>query len=157
MRKFLILFFTFFELAASAATSSQKGGREVFNFNPEWRFHLGDVLDGEKVNLDDSRWDIVSTPHCVQLEPAEASGCRNYQGVAWYRKHFVAPQNHLTVYFEAILGKQKVYVNGRLAQEHFGGYLPVIVNLDEYGIKRGDTCVVAVMADNSDDKSYPAG
>lgn len=55
------------------------------------------------------------------------------------------------------MGKQKIYVNGKLAKEHFGGYLPVIVNLKEQGLKKGDKCVVAVMADNSNDKSYPPG
>lgn len=129
----------------------------VWNFNPEWRFHLGDANGAEAVNYNDSSWTIVSTPHCVKLEPSEASGCRNYQGIAWYRKHFIAPGNHLEVYFEAIMGKQKIYVNGKLAIEHFGGYLPVIVELDKYGVKKGDTCLIAVMADNSDDKSYPPG
>lgn len=132
-------------------------GRQVWNFNPEWRFHLGDAAGAEKAQFDDSRWEVVSTPHCVKLEPAEASGGRNYQGIAWYRKHFVAPANNLEVYFEAIMGKQKVYVNGQLACEHFGGYLPVMVDLAKYGVKKGDSCVVAVMADNSNDKTYPPG
>ncbi|MBM6991694.1 MAG: glycoside hydrolase family 2 [Prevotella sp.] len=132
-------------------------GRQVWNFNPEWRFHLGDAANAEKTDFDDSQWEVVSTPHCVKLEPSEASGGRNYQGIAWYRKPFVAPANNVEVYFEAIMGKQKVYVNGQLACEHYGGYLPVMVNLGKYGVKKGDRCVVAVMADNSNDKTYPPG
>lgn len=132
-------------------------GRQVWNFNPEWRFFLGDAAGAEAANFDDSKWEVVSTPHGLKLEPAEASGCRNYQGIAWYRKQFVAPANHLIVYFEAIMGKQKVYVNGQLASTHFGGYLPIIINLDKMGVKKGDKCVIAVQADNSDDKSYPPG
>ena len=132
-------------------------GRLVWNFNAGWHFHLGDAQGAERTDYDDSRWDVVSTPHSVKLEPAEASGCRNYQGVAWYRKTFVVPSNRSEVYFEAIMGKQKIYVNGRLACEHFGGYLPIIVDLGKLGIKKGDKCVVAVMADNSNDKSYPPG
>ena len=34
------------------------------------------------------------------------------------------------------MGKQKIYVNGKLAKEHFGGYLPVIVNLKEQDRRR---------------------
>ena len=132
-------------------------GREVWNFNPNWRFHLGDVQGAERADYDDASWEVVSTPHSVKLEPAEASGCRNYQGIAWYRKTFIVPGNRSEIYFEAIMGKQKIYVNGKLAKEHFGGYLPVIVNLKEQGLKKGDKCVVAVMADNSNDKSYPPG
>ena len=59
-------------------------GRRVWNFNPNWRFHLGDAQGAERMDFDDSHWETVVTPHCVKLEPAEASGCRNYQGVAWY-------------------------------------------------------------------------
>ena len=132
-------------------------GRQVWNFNPEWRFCLGDVPNAESVGFDDRSWEVVSTPHCVKLEPAEASGCRNYQGKAWYRKHFVVPANRSEIYFEAIMGKQQIYINGKLATTHFGGYLPIIVNLDEFGLHKGDSCVVAVMADNSDDKNYPPG
>ena len=55
------------------------------------------------------------------------------------------------------MGKQQIYINGKLATTHFGGYLPIIVNLDEFGLHKGDSCVVAVMADNSDDKNYPPG
>lgn len=132
-------------------------GRKVWNFNPQWRFHLGDAEGASAVDYDDTKWAVVSTPHCVKLEPAEASGCRNYQGVAWYRKTFKAPANHLTLYFEAVMGKQEVYVNGRLATAHLGGYLPIVVNLDKFGVKSGDECVIAVKADNSDDKSFPPG
>lgn len=132
-------------------------GRRVWNFNPEWRFHLGDAAGAQAVDFDDSKWEVVSTPHNVKLEPAEASGGRNYQGIAWYRKNFKAPANNLTLYFEAIMGKQEVYINGQLATTHFGGYLPVIVDLNKFGVRKGDDCLVAVKADNSDDKSYPPG
>ena len=136
-------------------------GRNVYNFNPGWRFHKGDVAGAEALNFDDSAWQVVSTPHTVELEPAEASGGRNYQGIAWYRKHFVVPaamQGQLvTVYFEAIMGKQEVFLNGKLVRKHAGGYLPFSVNLTDYGIKAGDKCVLAVMTDNSNDKNYPPG
>lgn len=136
-------------------------GRQVYDFNSGWRYHIGDVADGQSVGLDDSKWEVVSTPHTVELLPAEGSGGRNYQGVAWYRKHFTMPANtagkDVTLHFEAVMGKQKFYVNGREVKEHLGGYLPVTISLTEAGVKPGEECVVAVMADNSDDKSFPPG
>ncbi|WP_302573972.1 glycoside hydrolase family 2 protein [uncultured Duncaniella sp.] len=136
-------------------------GRQIYDFNSGWRFHLGDVTDGGAVALDDSAWEVVSTPHSVQLMPAEASGCRNYQGVAWYRKHFIVPEEtagkDVALHFEGIMGKQKIYVNGKEVKDHLGGYLPVMVSLTESGVKPGEECVVAVMADNSDDKDFPPG
>ena len=149
------------ETSVAGFMSLPGSGRNVYNFNPGWRFHKGDVAGAEALNFDDSAWQVVSTPHTVELESAEASGGRNYQGIAWYRKHFVVPaamQGQLvTVYFEAIMGKQEVFLNGKLVRKHAGGYLPFSVNLTDYGIKAGDKCVLAVMTDNSNDKNYPPG
>jgi beta-galactosidase len=136
-------------------------GRIVYNFNQGWRFLLGDTVGAEKKDFDDSHWQIVCAPHTVQLVPSEASGCRNYQGVAWYRKHFTVPEDMkgkiVTVHFEAIMGKQSIYVNGTLVKEHLGGYLPITIDLTKEGVKAGDKCVIAVKADNSDDGTYPPG
>ena len=136
-------------------------GRTVWNFNNGWRFHLGDVPEANRIDYNDHAWEVVSTPHTVQLMPAEASGCRNYQGVAWYRKRFVMPAQtagkDVTLHFEAIMGKQVVYVNGREVKRHEGGYLPITISLTKLGLTAGDDVLVAVMADNSDDKSFPPG
>ena len=136
-------------------------GRVIYNFNQGWRFFRGDVQGAEALNFDDRQWEVVCAPHTAMLVPNEASGCRNYQGVVWYRKHFTVPADmkgkNVTVYFEAIMGKQNIYVNGKLVKENKGGYLPIIVNLSEADVKAGDDCLIAVMADNSDDKTYPPG
>lgn len=136
-------------------------GRLVWNFNTGWRFYRGDVAGAEKKDFNDLSWEVVTTPHTVQLMPAEASGCRNYQGVAWYRKHFRLPQEcegrHVTLHFEAIMGKQTIYVNGQKVKEHEGGYLPITIDLTSLGFSVGDDCVIAIKADNSDDKNYPPG
>ena len=136
-------------------------GRQVYNFNNGWRFLKGDIKNAEQTNFDDSAWEVIATPHTVELMPAEASGCRNYQGIAWYRKRFVVPAESkgkdVLIHFEAIMGKQKFYLNGKLVKEHLGGYLPVTIDLTALGTQAGDTCQLAVMADNSDDKNYPPG
>lgn len=136
-------------------------GRIVYNFNPGWRFHRGDIKGAEAVRFDDTSWQVVSAPHTVELMPAEASGCRNYQGVAWYRKHFVIPQDmkgkEVSLHFEGAMGKQVIYLNGKRVQEHLGGYLPFTVQLTEQGVQPGDSCLLAVMTDNSDDKNFPPG
>ena len=136
-------------------------GRIVYNFNDGWRFCLGDAEHAEAIGFDDSGWPVVCAPHTAQLVPAEASGGRNYQGVCWYRKQFVVPADmqdkEIIVHFEAIMGKQEIFVNGQLVTSNEGGYLPVIVNLSQQGVQAGDSCLIVVKADNSDDKSYPPG
>jgi len=160
-------------LVLTAATAGELGtsvaglfplkgsGRILYDFNEGWRFIRGDIPGAEATAFDDSAWEVVCAPHTVQLEPAEASGGRNYQGPCWYRKHFTIPRDLqgkvIVLHFEAVMGRQWIYINGRLVKEHAGGYLPVTINLTDEGVTAGDDCVVAVKADNSDDKTYPPG
>ena len=142
----------FFEIAHS--------GREVYSMNPAWRFFKGAYTNAEQPELDDSQWEAVSLPHGIEYLPTEASGCINYQGEVWYRKHFdmkpALQGKKLFLHFEAIMGKCKVYLNGQLLKEHFGGYLPVIVDITDK-VKWDADNVLAVWADNSNDPNYPPG
>ena len=135
-------------------------GREVYSMNPSWRFFKGDVQGAWEQGFDDGTWTLVSLPDGIEYLPTEASGCVNYQGPVWYRKHFVPGKDldgkRLFLHFEAIMGKSQVWVNGHKAAVHFGGYLPVIADITSY-VEYGKDNVIAVRADNSDDPSYPPG
>ncbi len=167
MSRLVLILFLFATIGANADTSVaglfplENSGRVIFNFSPGWRFHLGDAENAFAVDFDDSSWQVVNVPHSVKLVPSEASGSRNYQGVAWYRKHFVVPTDmsdkYISLHFEAIMGRQEIYVNGSKVMEHLGGYTPITVDLSALGINTGDSCLIAVMTDNSDDKTYPPG
>ena len=136
-------------------------GRDVYSMNPGWKFHKGPVTGGaESPDFDDSGWETVSLPNGIEYLPLEASGCVNYQGEVWYRKHFSLPEGlegkKLFLHFEAIMGKSRVWINGTLVNSHFGGFLPVISDITPYVSPDGEN-VVAVLADNSDDPSFPPG
>ncbi len=136
------------------------GGREVYNFNVGWRFIKADVEGAEAKDFDDSNWEVVNCPHGLELISTEASGSNNYQGPAWYRKHFTVEQSiinkQLRLHFEGVMGKCKVFLNGELLQEQFGGYLPFSVDLTGK-MEAGEDHVIAVWADNSDDPDFPPG
>jgi len=135
--------------------------RKVYNFNPGWRFFKGNVNGAENPSFNDKEWEVVSAPHGLEIEKENASGMRNYQGPAWYRKTFVtqpgAKSQRTVIYFEAIMGKSKVWINGKQVAEHFGGYLPFSVDITDYLSDEGKTNLIAVYADNSDDPNYPPG
>jgi beta-galactosidase len=136
-------------------------GRQVSNFNVGWRFLRADASGAETLGFKDAAWEVVSLPHTVQLMPVEASGCRNYQGIAWYRKHFkldatTAGKRNI-VYFEAAMGKTQVFLNGKMVLEQIGGFLPFSIDLSELGVKPDEECLIALKVDNSDDKNYPPG
>ena len=136
-------------------------GRKAYSMNMAWRFLKGDSeAQVWNKDFDDSAWEVVSLPHGIEYLPVEASGCANYQGIVWYRKHFT-PSNELKgkrlfLHFEAIMGKSEVYLNGKLIKKHYGGYLPVIADITDE-IEWDSENVIAVKADNSDDPTYPVG
>ena len=135
-------------------------GRNSFSMNPAWRFYKGNLQGAEKKNFDDKNWAVVNLPNGIEYLPQEASGGINYQGEVWYRKHFTPDPKlkgkKLFLHFEAIMGKSKIYVNGKLLKEHFGGYLPAIVDVSD-ALNWGEDNVIAIWADNSNDPSYPPG
>ncbi len=136
-------------------------GREAYSMNQAWRFIKGDPQDNPcLMDFDDSHWEVVSVPHGLEYLPVEASGCANYQGPAWYRKHFIPADSlkgkQLFLHFEGIMGKSDIYVNGKLLKKHYGGYLPAIVDITDVLVPGQDN-VIAVRADNSDDPTYPVG
>ena len=128
--------------------------------NPAWRLHKGAAPGAEAIHFDDRNWEVVSLPNGIEYLPTEASGCINYQGEAWYRKHFTPADalkgKKLFLHFEAIMGKSKVFVNGKLLAEHFGGYLPVVVDITN-ALKWETDNIIAVWTDNSNDPGYPPG
>lgn len=70
------------------------------------------------------------------------------QGIPLNKKIFL--------HFEGIMGKSKIYLNGKLIKEHFGGYLPVIIDVSHQINPQGEN-LLAVWADNSNDPNYPPG
>ena len=148
------------EFSTAGFFQLENTGREVYSMNPAWRFYKGNQPGAEAEDFNDKAWPVVSLPHGIEYLPTEASGCVNYQGEVWYRKHFTPDPalkgKKLFLHFEAIMGKSRIYVNGKLLSEHFGGYLPVVVDITE-GIVWGEDNVIAVWADNSDDPAYPPG
>lgn len=135
-------------------------GRTVYSMNPAWRMYKDHLEGAEQPDFNDKEWDLISLPDGIEYVPSEASGCVNYQGEVWYRKHFTPEETwkgkQLFLHFEAIMGKAKVWINGTLVNEHYGGFLPVIANVTEY-LNYEEDNVIAVWADNSNDPSYPPG
>ena len=169
MKKIVLVALALFSVAAATAQPRfstagffpvQGSPRAVASMNPAWRLHLGNVENGHLAATDDSKWQTVDLPNGLQILPYEASGGVNYRGPAWYRKHFSMPDSlkgkRLVLYFEAIMGKSKIWVNDSLVAEHFGGFTPIPVDVTDFVKPDGDN-LVAVLADNSDDPIYPPG
>ena len=134
--------------------------REAVNFNVGWRFIKSDVPGAEAADYSDADWAVVNLPDGLELLPLAASGGVNYQGPAWYRKHFTADKalegRKVVIHFEGIMGKSKIWLNGKLLRENFGSYFPIHLDVTDY-LNYGKENVIAVRGDNSNDPDYPPG
>ena len=92
-----LLLFAFVSLLAIQAVANPRPQNTV-TFNQDWRFHLGEVSDGQRIDLDDSSWRKLNLPHDWSIEgefaeknPAGTGGGALPGGTGWYRKSFIVP------------------------------------------------------------------
>jgi beta-galactosidase len=60
-------------ILAACCQSASAGDRATINFDRNWRFHLGDVENGQNADFDDSAWRQLDVPHDWSIEGGEAS------------------------------------------------------------------------------------
>jgi beta-galactosidase len=135
--------------AHAAAAAEPPAARQRLNFNAGWRFHLGDIGGAEKVDFDDRDWQTVGLPHSFSMPYFQAPVV--YVGYGWYRKDLVLPDvpagRRWTLEFEGAFQTAEVYVNGRKAARHRGGYTGFPVDLTS-ALHPGRN-VLAVRVDNT--------
>ena len=112
---------------------TESSPRDLFNFGTGWRFFKSSHPQGGELSLDDSQWEIINAPHCVELLPEDASGSINYQGEVWYRKHFDLSEcfsnKRIFINFEAIQGKYQIWINGQKVRENYEGILGIVLDI----------------------------
>lgn len=127
------------------------GGRTETLFNRDFRFRFGEAAPAVAADpaLDDADWDATGLPHSFSI-PYFLSP-RFPVGEGWYRKRFVAPAgfadgSRVRLDFEAAFQHAEVYVNGRIAGTHDGGYTGFSVDITPH-LRPGDN-TLAVRVDN---------
>jgi beta-galactosidase len=164
-RNYLYLAVALCATQALAAPAGPQLPGATMSLNQGWRFYRVDKPtpqeDFSSAAFADTRWERVNAPHTVRLEPENSSGMTNFQGVAWYRRHFTAEETwrgkKLFVQFEGAMQVADVWFNGKHLLTHYGGYLPFTVDLTDlvrYG--KADN-LIALRLDNSDNPDVPPG
>jgi beta-galactosidase len=95
----VVLFAMFFPgTAFSGTTSAGPGTRDTKIFDETWRFHLGDLQNGQNPALDDSQWRLLDLSHDWSIEgeisqdnPSGDGGGALPGSIGWYRKTFNLP------------------------------------------------------------------
>ncbi|MCC6293801.1 MAG: DUF4982 domain-containing protein [Bryobacterales bacterium] len=131
--------------------------RPVYNFDFDWRFHLGDLANGMDPALDDSGWQPVQLPHdwsiALEFRPditGSAPGDFSQKGIGWYRRAFDLPagfDGKVLVDFDGIYQNSRIWLNGVEVGGRAYGLVPFQVDLSQAAI-RGGRNLLAVRADN---------
>lgn len=141
MRKITILLLVLLYQITSAR------GCVVENMNREWRFCLGDYIGAETVMFDDGKWETVGLPHSFSIPYFMSKDF--YTGYGWYRKNVIIDKiknECFFLVFEGVFQEAEVFVNGKKAGAHRGGYTAFEVDITPY-VHKGSN-VIAVRVNN---------
>ncbi|MDD3162223.1 MAG: endonuclease/exonuclease/phosphatase family protein, partial [Bacteroidales bacterium] len=152
--------FTDIRMTSNCLNELKETARIRLNMNTDWAFYRGDVVNGQAVNLDDSKWIPIALPHVMQLEKKHCGGNGIYDGIGWYRRYFKLPESNkgkrIVVSFEGVMTSCEVYVNGAKVAENYGGYIGLNADITDM-IKWGESNVLAVKVSAQYDPLTPPG
>lgn len=135
-------------------------------FDASWKFHRGDVSNGENVN--DKSWRTLDLPHDWSIEDlpnqsdsvigpfsiksigATATGY-TVGGIGWYRKHFTltnTKNKEVNIYFDGVYMNSDVFINGHHLGNHPYGYTPFSYDITPYLKPNGEENILAVRVSN---------
>lgn len=147
-----VFYFLFFVIAGKSQSSNNGRIQELFDFG--WKFHYGDITNGQNPSLNDADWTTLNIPHDFQINQpwdSASGGARGFKkmGVGWYRKSFNADPSwkgqKVLLDFEGIMLTGEAWLNGHPIGETDYGYLGFGADITNL-IKYDSTNVLAVRA-----------
>ena len=84
------------------------------NISGDWLFQTGDDFRWKNTAFDDTAWMSITVPSAW-----ENQGYQDYDGIGWYRKHFIVPrewrsENGIAFDIGKIDDDDEVYINGQI-------------------------------------------
>jgi hypothetical protein len=132
-----LLVFIFFVYQSACA---QLSGKAIL-FNKDWKFHKGDMSNGQQANLKTDDWHQVDLPHDWSIEgpfSEEWASATAYLpgGIGWYQKSFTAPADwkskNVFIYFDGIYKNSTVWINGHNLGHRPNGFISFQYELSKY-------------------------
>lgn len=121
------------------------------NLNGEWEFEIDFCNEGEakEYYLRDSLNGKINVPFAPESE-LSGVGYTDFMDAVWYRKEIVIPDamkgKKIYLHFGAVDYEAKVYVNGKFAGSHRGGYMPFAVDITPFLSEDGGKNAITVHA-----------
>ena len=132
--------------------------RQTLLFNSDWKFHKGDVDNGQAIGFNDGQWRTLSLPHDWSIEgpfSEQWASATAYLpgGIGWYRKTFLLPQNmqgkHVFIYFDGVYKSSEVWINGHFLGKRPNGFIAFEYELTPYLNKSGKN-LLAIKVDHTE-------
>jgi beta-galactosidase len=126
------------------------------SINSNWLFYKGDTTAGVKIP-----WENISLSHSFNTHDVQDDEPGYYRGVTWYRKTIYIPsswaEKDVYLHFEAANQVATVYVNGKEAIKHIGGYNAFNVRLNDFLSfdNSGASTEIAVKVNNAYNADIP--
>lgn len=122
--------------------------REEFLINSSWKYSKGDHERAEQEDFDDTSWENVGLPHSFSIPYFMSKDF--YVGYGWYRKQLQLSaadlKRKLFLEFDGVFQEAEVFVNGKMAGKHVGGYTGFAVDISSW-VKKGKN-LIAVRVNN---------
>lgn len=122
-------------LFAGAAHAVERSSQVI---NRDWTFTLGNPADAQAADHDTAAWRRVDLPHSFSQPYFLGTGF--YVGHGWYRKSLQVPASaigrRITLEFDGVFQDAVIWVNGRKAGRHVGGYTGFSVDITPH-VKAG--------------------
>jgi len=121
-----------------------------FNWNESWLFAKDKTLDKKD-------WEAVNLPHSWNVKDGQDGGNDYHRGTCYYTKKLALSDckgaEEVYIEFEGANSSADVYVNGKLAVHHDGGYSTFRANITELLEEENE---ILVEVDNAaNDRVYP--
>lgn len=127
-------------------------GRQVYRLNDHWYYLEENIASVDQLHLATRPWIKVELPHTWNAFDAvdHVPGYRRDAG--WYERHLFIPelrgQSRIRLAFEGVNISAQVFVNGKPAGGHTGGYLGFEVDITDL-VEPGMINTIHVRVDNS--------
>ncbi|MDB5012182.1 MAG: hypothetical protein JWQ25_384, partial [Daejeonella sp.] len=154
IRCFLALFLL---ISLQLATAWAQDGRTVISINQGWSFTKGKYNFSANPSV---IWEKVSIPHTWNALDVTDDESDYHRGTCWYKKNLSIDKSlkgkNLFLFFEGVNQHAEVYINGKKAGSHIGGYTRFSVQIDQFiDFAEGSQNTVVVKVDNSFNENLP--
>ena len=129
------------------------------NLNGQWQFEIDNAKVGfaKKFYEKDTLESEITVPFCPESK-LSGIGHTDFMNCVWYKKHFnlCRDNKNVILHFGAVDYFATVYVNGKQAGTHRGGYTSFSIDITEY-VSDGENVITVCAEDDVRSGNQPAG